>query len=115
MKHETARIDDWIPGQVGQTHGRPIAMGQVDMAEGKGAWNERAISRIELSFNPVRPHPVEIILNGFGVDKAARMEEHTGSQQLEWLGDFGRLGKLSQLGQELDRIDKSVHSRQARD
>ena len=55
-------------------------MSQVDVAERKRSWDERAVVRVELAFDPVRPHPVKVLLNGSGIDQPAGVKNDAGSQ-----------------------------------
>ena len=86
-------------------------MGQIDVADGKPPGHKRHISRVELFLHPVGPDPVQIVLNGPGVDQSARMKNDAGPQQLERLLYFGRLGKAAQAGHQVDGIDHAVGAR----
>ena len=49
---------------------------------------EQAMVEIELPFDPVRPDPIEVVLNGAGVDNAPRMKQHACAHQLNRLLHF---------------------------
>ena len=83
-------------------------MGQIDMAEGKGPGNERAIPGIELLFNPEGPDPVQIVLNGLGVDQPAGVKEDARPQELDRFLDLGGLREASEPGQQIEGIDNPI-------
>ena len=87
-RDQPAGIDDGIDRQGGQADGRPIPMGQIDVAERECPGNERNILGIELPLDPVGPDPIEIVLDGFRVDDPAGMKEDARPQQLNRFGHF---------------------------
>ena len=70
-------------------------------------------SGIELPLDPVRPHPVEIVLNRLRVDDAAGVKQHAGAQQLDRLGHLRRLGKAANPRQPQRGIGEAVGPRGA--
>ena len=79
---------------------RPVSVGQIDMAEGKCPGDKRAIIRVKLPFHPIGPDPVEIVLDGFGVDQPSGVEGYSGSNQLNRFLNFRGLGKLADAGKK---------------
>ena len=61
------------------------------MGDGKGARDKGIIFGIELAFDPVRPDPIEVVLNHTAVDKPACVEHDTGAQQFDRFTDLGGL------------------------
>ncbi len=83
------------------------------MGDGKGARNEGVVIGIELAFDPVGPHPVQVVLDHPAVDEAAGMEHHSGAQQLHRLAHLGGLGEAVQTRQHGHRVEETVGARQA--
>jgi hypothetical protein len=79
-------------------------MGQIDVAEGEGPGDERRVFGIELPFDPIGPHPVQIVLDRLGVEEASGMKLDSFSYQFNGLGNLGGLGKSAHLGHEGQRI-----------
>ena len=88
-------------------------MCEVDVAERKRPRQKRIVSGIKLPRDPVRPHPVEIVLNDLRIDEATRMKHHARANQLNRLLDLRGLGKLPHAREELERIDESAGPRRA--
>src|SRR5436190_22942124 len=89
-------------------------MGQVNVAEGKCAWNKRAIGRIELPLDPIRPNPIEIVLNRLGIDQPPRVEEDPGPKKLDRFRHLGGFRELPEPAKKLHRIEESICPRHAR-
>ncbi|MDZ7643293.1 MAG: hypothetical protein U5K76_03055 [Woeseiaceae bacterium] len=107
-RHQPARIDDRIDSEVRLRDGRPVAVRQVDVAEGKRARYEARIGRIELALDPVGPDPVQVGLDRPRVQQAARMKTDARAQQLDRFGDIGRLREPPHAREEAHGIDESV-------
>src|SRR4051812_45771926 len=90
-------------------------MGEVDVAERKRAGDEGFVAGVELALDPVRPDPVEVVLDGLGVYEAARMEKHAGAKKLDGFGDLGGLGEAAHPRKQADRVEKTVCTRGAGD
>jgi hypothetical protein len=56
-------------------------MGKVDMAERKTTGYEGDIPGIELTFYPIWPDPIQIMLNGLAVDQPTGMKYNPSSQE----------------------------------
>jgi hypothetical protein len=83
---------------------RPVAVGEVDMGNRKGARDKGYVVRIELAFNPVGPDPVQVMLNDPTIDQATGVKYHAGPQQFDRFAHFGRLGKTVQPRQQGDDV-----------
>ena len=90
-------------------------MRQVDVAEGKRPRDERFVGGIELALDPVRPDPVEIVLDRLRVHETAGMKQHAGSQELERLGEFRGFSEAPNFRHQLERVEKTVGSRRPSD
>ncbi len=100
---------------VRQAHRGPVAVGQVDVGDGEGPGDEGFVAGIVLAFDPVRPDPVEVVLDGAGVEQAPGVEHHPGAQQLKRLFDGQGLAETLQSRQEADRVDQAPGFRQPAD
>jgi hypothetical protein len=87
--------------------GRPVAMSQIDMTEGKGSWDKRGIIWVELFFHPEWPYPVKIELNHSRINQPTRLKYHSRSDEFNGLLDFRGLRKLPHSCQDGQRIDKA--------
>ena len=86
-------------------------MSQVDMTERKRPRHKGGISGIELALHPVRPHPIEIVLDGLRIHQAPRMKDNASTKQLHWLSDFRRLREAPDPCQQHCWIKHAVASR----
>src|SRR5690606_38757668 len=107
-RHQSARVDQRVALAAGRADRRPVAMRQIDMAEGGGARHEGHVRRIELPLHPVWPDPVEIVLDGLRVDDAARVEDEARAEELDRLGGLGRTAKAAQPPQRLRGVGEAV-------
>ena len=81
------------------------------MGDRERARYERCVTWVELTFDPVRPDPIQVVLHHATVDETAGVEHDTGAQQLDRLADLGRLSEAVQTCQQRDRIEKSLPTR----
>src|SRR5262245_59975733 len=86
-------------------------MGQIDVGQRESTRHERWVGRIELPAHPIRPNPVEIVLDHTAVNEATRMHRDAGPQQLDRLGHFRGLSKALETSDQVDRIEESVAER----
>jgi hypothetical protein len=107
-RHQSARIDDRIDAQLGQTDGRPIAVREVDVTQRKSPRYKRDVLGIKLALDPVRPDPIEIVLNGAGVDDPAGMKQHARAHELDRLLHFRRLREIANPRKPQCRIGEPV-------
>ena len=90
------------------SRGGPVSVGKVDVSKRKGSRDKGRVVWVELPLDPVWPDPVQVVLNGFRVDKAAGMENYSGPQELDGFLYLRRLGKAPKPGQNGQRIDDPV-------
>jgi hypothetical protein len=88
--------------------GGPVPVGQVDVAEGKGSWNERGVVGIELPLDPIGPYPVEVVLNGLGVDETTGMKNDPRTQELYRLLNLRGLGETSESCQQGEGVNNPM-------
>jgi len=63
---------------------------------------------IELTLDPVRPDPIQVVLEDPAVEKTPCMQHHPGSQQFNRLVNLGGLGESTETRQQGDRVKKPV-------
>jgi hypothetical protein len=95
----------------GQTDGCPIAARQIDVTQRKRARNKRNILGIKLALDPVRPDPIEIVLDRAGVDDPAGMKQNARAHKLDRLLHFGRLREIANPGKPQRRVGKPIGPR----
>ncbi len=71
-----------------QTYGGPVPLGEIDMGQQKRPRDKGYVERVVLALHPVRPYPVEIMLDGARVQDAPCMEGHPGPEHLQRLLDI---------------------------
>ena len=108
---QSRRVNDRHFRQIWQPHCRPVAMREVDVGQRKRARNECHVARIELALHPIRPDPIEVVLNDASVQEPARMHRDAGAQQLDGMMDFGRLTELLQAREQREGVEEPVRSR----
>jgi hypothetical protein len=80
------------------------------MGYGECPGNKGIIMGIVLTFHPVRPNPVKVVLDGTGVQESSGVKDHTRPQQLQGFPNFQRLSEALKAGQQRNRINKSTGS-----
>jgi hypothetical protein len=111
-KH-AAWVDDRQIWTIWITDGGPIAMGEIDMRDGKRPGNERFVPGVELTLDPVGPDPIEIVLNDPAVDEPTGVKDDTCAKQLDWHAHFGGLGEAVNASKQRYGVQKSVAARNA--
>jgi hypothetical protein len=97
-------------------------MCEVHVAEGMTARDEAFVIRVELTFDPVRPHPVAVALDGHCVQYASQMHFHSQLQEVSrnrcslWISDPSRgfkqldtllsVVKPQSLAEQIQRAEK---------
>jgi hypothetical protein len=61
------------------------------MRDREAAGDEGIVLGIVLTFHPVGPDPIQIVLDGIRVEEAAGMQNETGAEELQGLLDLERL------------------------
>ena len=85
-------------------------MAEIDMGNGKGPGDKGIVFRIELALDPVRPDPVQVVLDHAAVYQPACVKHHTGTQQFDRLAHLRGLGKAMQPGQQRNRVEEPVRT-----
>jgi len=83
-------------------------MREIDEGEGKSPGNKSVIFGIKLTFDPVGPDPIQVMLDDTVVDKTPGMQHHACAQQFDRLVNLGGLGESTETRQQGDRIKKPV-------
>jgi hypothetical protein len=94
--------------KIGYADSGPVSIGQIDMGNRKGPGDKGIVCRIKLSFHPVRPQPIQVMLDNPAVDETAGMENHSGPQQFNGFAHLGGLGKTMERSKQGDGIKKAM-------
>jgi len=79
-RQQTGRVDNGIGVGIWIAQGGPIAMREIDMRYRKPSWHKRRAEGIKLSLYPEGPDPMEIVLDGLGIEQTSSVKDGAGTQ-----------------------------------